>query len=73
MLLIIDGFVYSFGCSPLSFFFFSLLFLIIFFFIFYFNKFISLFFFLPFLLSHVADRVLVLWLDVRPVPLRWES
>ena len=23
--------------------------------------------------SRVADRVLVLWLGVRPVPLRWES
>ena len=33
----------------------------------------SFFFFLPFLLSRVADRVLVLWLGVRPEPLRWES
>ena len=23
--------------------------------------------------SYVADRVIVLWSDVRPVPLRWES
>ena len=23
--------------------------------------------------SHVADRVLVLWLGVRPEPLRWET
>ena len=30
-------------------------------------------FFLPFLLSRVADRVLVLQLGVRPEPLRWES
>ena len=29
--------------------------------------------FLPFLLSHVADRVLVLQPGVRPVPLKWES
>ena len=44
--------------------------------IFYFNNFIlffSLSFFLPFLLSRVDDRVLVLWPGVRPVPLRWES
>ena len=31
------------------------------------------FFFLPFLLSHVADRVFVLQPGVRPVLLRWES
>ena len=30
-------------------------------------------FFLPFLLSHVADRVLVLQPGVRPEPPRWES
>ena len=30
-------------------------------------------FFLPFLLSHVADRVFLLWPGDRPVPLRWES
>ena len=30
-------------------------------------------FFLTFLLSHVADRVLVLQPGVRPEPLRWES
>ena len=29
--------------------------------------------FLPFLRNRVADRVLVLWPGVRPVPLRWES
>ena len=35
---------------------------------------ISIFlFFLPFLLSCVADRVLVLGLGVKPEPLRWES
>ena len=37
----------------------------------FFSVFIS--FSLPFLLSHVADRLLVLWLGVRPVSLRWES
>ena len=47
-------------------------------FIFYFNNFILfyfiyLFFCLAFLLSHVADGVLVLWLGVRPEPLRWET
>ena len=35
------------------------------------NFFLS--FFLPFFLSRVADRVLVLWLGIRPEPLRWES
>ena len=30
-------------------------------------------FFLPFLLSHVADGILVLQAGVRPEPLRWES
>ena len=30
-------------------------------------------FFLPFLLSRVADRVSVLQLGIRPMPLRWES
>ena len=35
--------------------------------------FIFISFFLPFLLSHVADKVLVLWPGVRPEPLRWES
>ena len=35
--------------------------------------FLSFFFSLPFLLSHMADLVLVLWLGVRPEPLRWES
>ena len=56
------------------------LFLII---IFYFNNYFILFyfilfyyilsFFLPFLLSCVEERVLVLWPGVRPMPLRWES
>ena len=32
-----------------------------------------LFFFLPFLLSHVANRVLVLWPGVGPETPRWES
>ena len=35
--------------------------------------FLSFLSFLPFLLSHAADRVLVLWPGVRPVPQRWES
>ena len=30
-------------------------------------------FFLPLILSHAADRVLVFWPGVRPLPLRWES
>ena len=55
------------------------LFLII---IFYFNNFILFYlfifpfflsFFLPFILSREADRVLVLWLGVSPMPLMWES
>ena len=45
---------------------------------FYCNNFILFFsfplsFFLPFLLSHVADRVLVLQPGGRPLPLKWES
>ena len=32
-----------------------------------------LFFSLPFLLSHMAGRVLVLWQGVGPEPLRWEG
>ena len=59
------------------FFFLSFYYFLIFhnFLIFYFISFFSFFhsFFLPFLLSRVADRVLVLWPGVRPVPLRWES
>ena len=43
-------------------------------FIYLFICFLSFFpFFLPFLLSRVADWVLVLWPGVRSVPLRWES
>ena len=45
--------------------------LITFLFYFIFSFFLS--FFLPFLLSHVTDRVLLLWLGVRTVPLKWES
>ena len=47
--------------------------------IFYFNYFILLFFsfflsfILPFLMSCVPDRVVLLQPGVRPVPLRWES
>ena len=65
-------------CLPIFFLFLLLLIFLIFnnFFIFYFNNFLNYFFFLsfflPFLLSHVADRVLVLRPSVRPVPLRWE-
>ena len=73
-------FVFWFGCSLLSFFLFFNYFK--FFLIFYnyfllfiimtlFSFFLS--FFLPFILSHVDDRVLVLWPSIRPVPLRWES
>ena len=39
----------------------------------YFFNFFSLSFLLPFLLSHVADRVLVLRHGVRPEPLGWNS
>ena len=52
----------------------------LFFLFFYFNNvlfyfaFLSfLFFFFPFLLRHVADRVLVIQPGVRPKPLKWES
>ena len=75
MLVIIGGFGFWFGCSLLSFFLIFLVFNNYFFILitlFYlFSFFLS--FFLPFLLSRVADRVLVLWLGLRPVPLRWES
>ena len=68
-----------FGCSLLSFSFFK--YVLIFqisnnFFIFYFNNYFILCFLsfsLPFLLSRMADRVLVLRPGVRPVTLRWES
>ena len=66
VLVIIGWFVYWFGCSLL----FDL-----FIYIYYYS--VSFFFFLPFfspfLLSRVADRVLVLWPGVRPEPPRWES
>ena len=42
----------------------------LFYFIFFF---LSFFFFLPFILSHVDDRLLVLQPGVRAVPLTWES
>ena len=61
---------------PSFFFCITFLFLII---LFYFNYVILFIYFLPsfflflhFLLSCVADRVLVLWLGVRPEPLRWK-
>ena len=44
--------------------------------LFYFNYLFSFFlsfFFLPFLLSCVADRVLGLWTGIRPEPLKWET
>ena len=79
-LVIIGGFVFWVGCSLLSF---LLSFKLLFNFLIYsnlkniyFNNFILFyfsFFFSPFLLSHVADRVLVLWSGVRPMPLRGES
>ena len=82
MLVIIGGFGFWFGCSLLPFFLFFSFFItfkFLFSIIFYFNNFILfiyfffLSFFLPFLLSCVADRVFVLWPGVRPMPLRWES
>ena len=42
----------------------------LFYFIFFF---LSFFFFLPFILSHVDDRLLVFQPGVRAVPLMWES
>ena len=82
MLVIIVGFVYWFGCSLLilnyffHFFyfnnflkFFSLI--ILFYFVVFYFFFLT--FFLPFILSHVAERVLVPWQGVRPEPLRGES
>ena len=67
--------------SSLSFFFFyymffilnNIFFILITLFYFIFLSFFPSFFFLPFLVSHVADRVLVLRLGVRPESLRWES
>ena len=85
-LVIIGGFVFWFGCYLLSsFFIISFTFFKNFnTFNFYFNNFILFIYlfiylfiiiiiFLPFLLSHVADRVFVLWPGVRPMLLRWES
>ena len=69
MLIITGGFVYWFHCSLLSFFLFSK-------YVFIFNilyiliTFFPFFFFLPFLMSHLADRVFVLQQGVRPEPLR---
>ena len=51
-------------------------FIVLYFILFYFISFLSFilsFFFLPFILSHVEDRLLVLQPGVRAVPLRWES
>ena len=89
MLVIIGGFVFWFGCSLLSFFlflkkilfnnyfsFFILItlfyFILSYFILFYLLLSFSLFF-LPFILSHVDDRPLVLQPGIRAVPLRWES
>ena len=76
MFVIIGGFVFLVWLlSSFFLFFFLLLFnffiIITLFYFFFFSLFLS--FFLPFLLSHVPDRVLVLQPGVRPVPLRWES
>ena len=77
MLVIITGFVFWFGCSLLSFFItfkffiFNNFFILITLFIQFFSFFPS--FFLPFLLSHVAERVLGLQPGAKPVSLRWES
>ena len=61
-------------------FYFFILIIFLVFVIFYFNIFLKFlfiiifsFFFSPFLLSRVADRVLVVRPGVRPEPLRWES
>ena len=51
--------------------FFILIIFLIYFILFYFVLFF-IYCFLPFLLNHVADRVLVLQPGVRPEPLRWE-
>ena len=69
VLVIIGGFVYWFGCSLL----FLIIFLFYYLFILLFFLFYFTFLFLPFLLSHVTDRVLVLWLVIRPEPPKWES
>ena len=79
MLVIIDGFPFWFGCALFSFFlffyllkiFFKILITLFLFILFIFSFFLS--FFLPFILSRMDDRVLVLWLGIRPVALRWES
>ena len=85
MIVIIGGFVFWFGCSPFFLFFFNYLknFFNNYFLFFYFNNFILFYFiflflsffflFLPFILSRVQDRFLVLQPGIRAVPLRWES
>ena len=69
--------MYSGSVSLFLFFLFLSFYIFILIIIFYFNNFILFFsfflFLLPFLLSRVADRVLVLRLGVRPVLLRWEG
>ena len=89
VLVIIGGFVYWFGCSLLFlllllfFSFNNILFILITSILFYSTLLYSILFysilfrvflfFLPFLLSSVADKVLVLWPGVRPKPLGWET
>ena len=77
VLVITGGFVFWFGCSLLSFFFNYILIFFIFnnFLFSILITFILFYFFLPFFFSpfsseFVADRELVLWPSVRPVPLR---
>ena len=72
-LVIIGGFVLWFGCSLLSFFLFFFFLLLYFLITLFYYCFFFLSSFLPFLLSCVADRVLVLWPGVRAEPQRWES
>ena len=76
VLVIIGGFVFWFSCSLLSFFFYYLKKIYTYFFVFYFNKIFILFYFilsfsfflsifLPFILSHENDKLLVLQPGVR--------
>ena len=72
----LSSFLLSFHLLLFIFFIFNIFLLFILITLFYFNLsfFLSFFlFFLPFLWSHVADSVFVLWLGVKPVSLRWES
>ena len=82
MLVIIGGFVYWFSCTLLFFlitfifFYFNnflKFFILIILFIYLLFLSFFLFSFLPFLLSHVADQVLMLWPGVKLEPLWWEN